>query len=189
MSGWHAGWPGGRRTRWPRFSLRRPILGFGPVLWILGAALLALSASADALEVAPSTSADLQVGDCAMFREGGAGLIFKTPTYWLKGSVARISNERKLAGRCPAIGKPPSAYTHDDWVRIVPSLPCVDNDVDIREVAVRRIGVTVEDWETPWSNLHGTAGWLFRGQFLDNPLSKGKLIDMDARWLERCESR
>jgi len=49
--------------------------------------------------------------------------------------------------------------------------------------------MVVEEWETPWSNQHGTGGWLFRGQFLDIPLAKSVQIDMDATWLERCEPR
>lgn len=122
-----------------------------------------------------------------MFREGGVGLVFKSPTFWLKGSVAGFSRERRLAGRCPKIGKPVQSYTRDDWVRVASSSPCVHRDADVREVTVLRIRVAVEEWETPWSNMHGTAGWLFRGQFLDKPLIKGEQIDVDASWLERCE--
>lgn len=151
------------------------------------ALVMAISASADEVTSALSASSGPKPGDCVMFREGGTGLVFKTPTYWLKGSIADIRHERRLAGRCPKIGKQESAYTRQDWARIAAATPCVENDADVGEVDVLRIRVAVEEWETPWSNQHGTAGWLFRGYFLDQALKKGELIDMDAKWLERCE--
>lgn len=159
------------------------------MLFFQCALVIAISASADELTTTPSVSSDPGLGDCVMFREGGDGLLLKTPTYWLKGSVADISHERRWAGRCPKIGKQVSAYSRDDWVRIAAATPCVENDADGRDVPVLRIRVTVDDWETPWSNQHGTVGWLFRGYFLDKALKKGESIDMDAQWLERCEPR
>lgn len=159
------------------------------VLFFQCALVMAFSASADEVPSALSTSAGPKAGDCVMFREGGLGLVFKTPTYWLKGSIADLGHERRLAARCPKIGKQVSAYTREDWVRIAAATPCVENDADVGEVTVLRIRVAVEEWETPWSNQHGTAGWLFRGYFLDQALKKGGLIDMDATWLERCEPR
>jgi hypothetical protein len=138
------------------------------------------------LALTGTAAAEPRVGDCVLFREGGEGLLLKTPSYWLRGVIAGVSNERRLAGRCPQIGKPESAYTHDDWIRIAAATPCVQSDAEVREVAVVRISVAVEEWETPWSRQHGTTGWLFRGHFLDKPLKKGDLIDMDASWLEHC---
>ena len=116
------------------------------------ALVMAISASADEVTSALTASSGPKPGDCVMFREGGAGLVFKTPTYWLKGSIADISHERRLAARCPNIGKQVSAYTRQDWVRIAAATPCVENDADVGEVAVLRIRVAVEEWETPWSN-------------------------------------
>lgn len=145
-----------------------------------------LSAPVSAEEV-PSVVPGPKLGDCVLFREGGVGFIFKTPTYWLKGKVAEISQEHRLAGRCPKIGKSETAYNRDDWARIAAATPCVESDAEVREVPVLRIHVAVEEWETPWSIQHGTVGWLFRGQFLNTPLRRGELIDMDATWLERCE--
>jgi hypothetical protein len=109
-----------------------------------------------------TTSPSLRLGDCVMFREGGAGLVLRTPTYWLKGVVARVSAERRLAGRCPVIGKSISAYTRSDWVRVAAAMPCVDNEADVREVDVMRVRMVVEEWETPWSNQHGTGGVISR---------------------------
>lgn len=130
-----------------------------------------------------------KAGDCAIFREGGGGRIFKLPTYWVKGTIAAVSVERRLAGRCPQIGKPQVSYRRDDWVRIAESTPCVMTDAEVREVEVTRIQLSIDEWETPWGYQHGTTGWLFRGYFLDKELKKGEIIDMDATWLERCERR
>ena len=153
----------------------------------LAALLSVFFVLANAVPLVSTASSGLHLGDCVMFREGGAGYLLKTPTYWLKGSVTGISPERRLARRCPEIGKLMPAYTHEDWIRVAAAMPCVDNDADVREVDVVRIRVAVEAWETPWSIQHGTAAWLFRGYFLDKALHKGELIDMDASWLERCE--
>ena len=143
----------------------------------------------NAVPLVMTDSSGLQLGDCVMFREGGAGFLLRTPTYWLRGSVAGISPERRLARRCPEMGKLMPAYTREDWVRVAAAMPCVDNDAEVHEVDVLRIRVAVEAWETPWSNQHGTAGWLFRGYFLDQALNKGALLEMDSSWLERCEHR
>ena len=156
---------------------------------VLAALLSVFFAPANALPLASTGASSLQLGDCVMFREGGAGFLLRTPTYWLRGLVAGISPERRLARRCPEIGKLMPAYTREDWARVAAAMPCVDSDADVREVDVVRIRVAVEAWETPWSNQHGTVSWLFRGHFLDQALNKGALIEMNSSWLERCEHR
>jgi hypothetical protein len=133
------------------------------------------------------TSPALRPGECVVFREGGGGYVLTAPTFWLQGRVAAIETQRRWAGRCPVIGKSLSAYSRSDWARVVEALPCVDDDSDAGEVSVVRVQVAVESWETPWSNQHGAAGWLFRGMFVDRPLKKGGIIDMDAAWLQRCD--
>ena len=89
------------------------------------ALVMAISASADEVTSALSASSGPKPGDCVMFREGGTGLVFKTPTYWLKGSIADIRHERRLAGRCPKIGKQESAYTRQDWACLLYTSRCV----------------------------------------------------------------
>lgn len=144
-----------------------------------------LAASAAASDMTPAKT-DPRAGECAIFSEGGNGRIFKTPTYWVKGTISSVSREIRIAGRCPKIAKSLITYTRDDWVRIAAATPCVKTDAEVREVEVLRIRLSVDEWETPWSHQHGTVGWLFRGYFLDTPLKKGEIIDMDASWLERC---
>lgn len=136
-----------------------------------------------------ATTADnhFAVDDCAIFREGGAGRLFKAPTYWMKGRVQRIYLERKLTVRCPVIAKPVQAFTHDDWVRLVSAAPCVTDDAEIREVESELVELIVESWETPWSLQHGASGWLFRGYFLDKALKKGGALELNSAWLRHCE--
>ncbi|WP_313953618.1 hypothetical protein [Accumulibacter sp.] len=155
--------------------------------WLFGASLLAA-------EELPATSSAAvsgpQIGDCVIFREGGAGLVLRMPTYWLKGSIAGIARERRKLGLCPRLGKQASAHTPADWAVLAAAMPCLEHDSGTvpKDVEVTRVQVTVSDWETPWSHQHGTTGWLFRGRFLDQALKKGEVIDMDAAWLERCEA-
>ncbi len=172
-------------------------------LFAIAASLLGSSPLADDAAPAASTSAAAarpQPGDCVIFREGGAGRILKAPTYWLQGSIAAVYRQRRPLDRCPRIGKPASAYTATDRARLAAAMPCVEQAAVTADetasgsaakslpgdVEVTRVQVRVAEWETPWSHQHGTTGWLFRGQFLDQPLQKGGLIDMDAAWLERC---
>ncbi len=142
----------------------------------------------------PATSSAVpsgpQIGDCVIFREGGAGLVLRAPTYWLKGSVAGIARERRKLGLCPRLGKLAAAYTAADRALLVAAMPCLEQESDSApiDVEVIRLRVSIDDWETPWSHQHGTTGWLFMGRFLDQPLKKGAVIDMDAGWLESCEA-
>ncbi len=136
----------------------------------------------------PADSRAARIGDCVVFREGGTGWLLKSPVYWLRGSITAITRERRTLVRCPHIGRPLAAYTRADWTRLARAMPCAENDAPTGELEVTRVGVAVEAWETPWSHQHGTAGWLFRGQFLDQTLGKGVVIDMDAAWLVRCEA-
>ena len=161
-----------------------PLVVAGLVALLLTTSAVADLAPAEGVHAAPGP----QIGDCVIFREGGAGWLLKGATYWLKGSIAGISRERRMANVCPRLNKPPSGYTRSDWALLAAATPCVARDSEVREVAVLRIRVSVENWETPWSYQHGTVGWLFRGMFLDQTLKKGEVINMDASWLEPCEA-
>ena len=154
------------------------------------ASLLATSLLAgNQASVMAAAATALQVGDCVIFREGGAGQLLKTPTYWLKGSLAAVSHRQHQFDRCPHLGKPVAAYTPADRARLAAAMPCAEHASSNlpRPVEVTRVQVIVAEWETPWSYQHGTTGWLFRGQFLEQTLQKGAVIDMDSAWLERCE--
>ena len=128
-------------------------------------------------------------GDCAMFKEGGAGYILKAPTYWLRGSVAEVYVRPHRMGLCPNPGKPRERYTRADWMRFAEAYPCVQDPSRSGDVEAIRIRLRVEAWDTPWSSQHGHNGWLFRGHFLDTELKEGVIIDVDGTLLERCEPR
>lgn len=130
---------------------------------------------------------EFRVGDCVVFREGGEGRVLKAPTYWWKGRVSSLTTERRVAGLCPVVAKPRSAFTRDERVRLARAMPCVQQETDVREVPVRRAQIEVISWETPWSNQHGTAGLLFRGMFLDWTLVQGGTFEVDVDWLESCD--
>lgn len=131
--------------------------------------------------------AEIHVDDCVIFREGGDGRLLKTPTYWLKGKVLSVTREHRQAERCPVVAKPISAYSREDRLRLARAAPCVFSGDEAREVALARVRVLVDSWETPWSHAHGTAGLLFRGAFIEQALVKGDVVDILADWLESCE--
>ena len=129
----------------------------------------------------------LRAGDCAIYREGGVGRLFKSPTYWMRGDIIEIQNERHEAKLCPPMNKPFSAYSDTDWAELASSLPCVRDAARAGEVDVLRARLRVSSWDTPWSVHHGQTGWLFRGRFLGQPLERNGIIVLDVRWLDRCD--
>ena len=155
---------------------------------VLSACMLALPSLA--LEVGQSLPNALlpAVGECVVFREGGAGVVLKAPSYWMQGKLVALSHHKKILERCPQIGKLPQAYTREDWLRVAEASPCAENTEGVREVMLVRLTVAVEEWDTPWSKQHGAAGWLYRGNFLNTRLEKGVLIEMDSSWVERCQA-
>ena len=156
---------------------------------LMGAAIAAWLLVAPArADHAVGAASGLQIGDCVIFREGGAGWLLKAPTYWFKGLIVDLSSERRIANLCPHIGKQASAYTQADQLRLAAAMPCVDKESEVQEVPVLRLRVAVEAWETPWSPQHGGIGWLYRGQFLGQKLYKGGVLDIDANWLAPCET-
>ena len=130
----------------------------------------------------------VQTGDCVVFREGGEGRLFKTPTYWLKGLVLAVLTERRQIRVCPQFAKPQSGYTREEWVQLAQAMPCVNREAGVHEADVSRAQIVVDSWETPWSVQHGATGLLFRGSFMNQPLAKGVVVDIDTAWLEHCEA-
>ena len=133
------------------------------------------------------SAAELKEGDCVVFREGGDGRLFTSPTYWLQGVVADIGTVKKDVVSCPLEAKALSAYSREERVRLAMAAPCLWEGDAKRSVPVVKVSVTVGSWETPWSRQHGEAGLLFRGAFMDRKLVKGERIDIYSAWLDRCE--
>ena len=137
-------------------------------------------------EPSSTTQTTFKPGDCVIFREGGEGWVLKAPTYWLKGTVTGFSVEQKMTQICPVINKQEYAYSSEDWAKLAEASPCVDREEDIREVAVPRMSVRVEEWESAWTRAQGKSGWLFKGRFLGHQLNKGDVIFMNPDWVESC---
>lgn len=128
-------------------------------------------------------------GDCALFREGGAGYILTAPTYFVRGTVSEVYTRSHRMDLCPNRGKPPANYTRDDWQRFAEAYPCVNDAAQARDVEVVRIRLRVDDWDTPWALQHGRNGMLMKGHFLDVELKEGIELDVAGTLLERCEAR
>ncbi|MCP5268474.1 MAG: hypothetical protein H6943_05465 [Zoogloeaceae bacterium] len=127
-------------------------------------------------------------GDCALFREGGEGLILTAPTYWLKGTILEVYKRPHHMGLCPPINKPRERYTRNDWQQMAAAYPCVTDRAKVRDVEAIRIRLRADSWDTPWSSQHGHNGWLFRGHFLNVELKAGVELDIDGTLLQRCEA-
>lgn len=165
----------------------RPVAAAG--LLLVGSAVLISPAAAQPLATGAAQEAlrTLQPGDCLRFREGGRGRLFKSPTWWLRGTVVEVRSEHRRLELCPRIDKPRQAFSVEDWTLLAAALPCAESAAALgREVEVTRVQLRVDAWETPWTRAHGESGWLFRGQFLDQPLRVGALLDLDASWLGSC---
>lgn len=118
--------------------------------------------------VAHPAYADVHPGDCVIYREGGEGRIFRSPTYWLRGKVAEVIWARRAgAGEGSSEGQGLQRGADDEM----------------------RLRLVVEAWETPWSIQHGKPGRLFRGQYAGRGLEAGGMVDIEAERLERCEDR
>ena len=127
-------------------------------------------------------------GDCALFREGGAGRILKGPVYYVRGSITEIYRRPHAMGVCPDPGKPRERYSRADWKQLADAYPCVADERNARDIEVIRIRMRAEKWDTPWTQSHGQNGWLFRGHFLDTELKDGVVLDIDGTLLLRCDA-
>ena len=125
-------------------------------------------------------------GDCVLLQEGGQGLVLRAPIYWVRGTVIGVETRRHRAEVCTHFSRPPERLSLDDWRQIVETSPCVMRSEEVRDVDVERVAFAVDAWETPWSRSHGQSGRLFRGRYLDQVLSKGGRLEIDALWLKRC---
>lgn len=135
-----------------------------------------------------SVWADIGVGDCVIFREGGEGRLLKSPTFWLKGVVSEMRREREPVKECPVTIGAGSGISREALWQLARSAPCVFNrgKSDPAEVDVTRVRVVVDAWETPWTTAHGDVGLLFRSTYIGQPLVKGGIVEMLADGLKSC---
>jgi len=132
--------------------------------------------------------ADIGVGDCVIFREGGEGRLLKSPTFWVKGVVSEMRREREPVRDCPSTVGAGSVISREALWQLARSAPCALNrgGSDPAEVEVTWVQVVVDAWETPWTNAHGDVGLLFRGTYIGQPLAKGGTVKMLADGLKSC---
>ena len=152
---------------------------FGQKSWVVICALFLLS---------NSVRADIGVGECVIFREGGEGRLLKSPTFWVKGVVSEMRREREPVRDCPATVGAGSVISREALWQLAHSAPCVFNrrESDPVEVEVTRVRVVVDAWETPWTTADGDVGLLFRGTYIGQPLVKGGAVEMLADGLKSC---
>lgn len=152
---------------------------FGQKSWVVFCALFLLS---------NSIRADIGVGDCVVFREGGEGRLLKSPSFWVRGVVSEMRRGRERVKDCPAAVGAGSMISREALWQLARSAPCVFNrgENDPAEVDVTRVRVVVDAWETPWTTAHGDVGLLFRGTYIGQPLVKGGQIEMLVDWMKSC---
>lgn len=130
----------------------------------------------------------IRPGTCVMYREGGQGLVFTAPVYWLKGTVVATEIRSHRLERCPEVpGKTIEQYSREEFNRLANARPCVSRDdlAHVEEVGMVRL--KVEDWETPWSRRAANNGRLWQGHFIDRSLVKGMQLEIEADLLGACE--
>jgi hypothetical protein len=88
---------------------------------------------------------------------------------------------------CPEVPeKAVDHYSRDEFNRLARAAPCVSAERFRRAVQLGLVRLRVSDWETPHARRAATAGRLYRGLFIDQALSQGVKIEVEADLLVRC---
>lgn len=156
-------------------------------------ALLAMPALADEPVLRPSARLVfkkpelLQPGTCVAYKEGGSGWVVTEPVFYLKGKVVSAEIRGRRLQTCPNVpGKTMKQYTREEFNRHALAYPCLQEDVPEHDMQIGMVRLTVTDWETPHAKKAASAGRLYRGAFIDKPLTKGMEIELEADLLEAC---
>lgn len=129
----------------------------------------------------------LQNGQCVRYQEGGHGWVLPEPLYYLKGEVIAATIETRTIKVCPAsTGKPLRQYTREEFNQLLQAQPCRLPQDDDRPRQIGLVKIRVADWETPHERKAATAGRLWRGMFINQPLRKGLEIELEADLLGPC---
>ena len=164
-------------------------------LRLLSVVITLLAGSALADEAMPRASARLlleqpewlQPGRCVRYEEGGGGWVMTEPVFYLQGRVLETAVQTRPAPVCPeAPGKQAGQYSRAEFVRLVAAQPCVAPGKSVRDVRLGLVRLSVSDWETPHARRAENLGRLYRGLFLDQPLSQGVEIELEADLLAPC---
>jgi hypothetical protein len=158
-----------------------------------GLFLLALAGVASGAEQRPSAALVLarpdwlQGGQCVVYAENSPGRAASAPDYFVRGTVVAARVETRFLPLCPAVpGKAIDNYSRDEFNRLAHAAPCVSAEPFRRAVQLGLVRLRVSDWETPHARRAATAGRLYRGMFIDQPLLDGMEIESEADLLMRC---
>lgn len=158
---------------------------------VLAALVLPVQANEPALR--PSANllfkhpALLKPGSCVAYREGGAGWILVEPLYYLRGTVVSAEISTRRLETCPIVpGKTREQYSRAEYLRLLKATPCVAPGQPERDEQVGMVRIRVDAWETPHMRKAENAGRLYRGMFLDQPLSRGSEVELEADLLGPC---
>lgn len=131
----------------------------------------------------------LRPGQCVRYREGGAGWVMTDPTFHITGVVLGSRIEARRLGTCPQVpGKNPEQYSREEFIRHARAFPCLAPGETEVQADVGLVRLRVEQWDTPHAKRAANQGRLYRGQFLDQPLSRGSEIELEADLLESCSN-
>ena len=155
--------------------------------------MLALSVTAFGAEQRPSAALLLaqpewlRGGQCAVYPENSPGWAASAPEYFVRGTVDAVRVEERTLLVCPEVpGKAIGNYSRDELNRLASAAPCVSAERFRRTVQLGLVRLRVADWETAHARRAATAGRLYRGMFIDQRLSAGAEIELEADLLVRC---
>ena len=155
--------------------------------------LLTVAAAVAAAEQRPSASLVraqpdwLRGGQCVVYPENSLGWAAATPEYFVRGTVLTTRVEQRALSVCPEVpGKTIEHYSRDEFNRLAGAAPCVSAERFRRDVELGVVRLRVTRWETPHARRAANAGRLYRGMFIDQKLSEGTEIEIEADLLVRC---
>lgn len=146
-----------------------------------GALRLASGLAAPAPEV-------LQTGRCVRYEEGGAGLLGRSPPFWLEGEVVSFRREQRPWRACPEDWRTQARpQDRDALLARERQLPCgFADEATPAPFEVVWVKLRPRRWETPWARAWASKGRLYRGLYLDEPLRPEAELEIDARLLFAC---
>ena len=129
----------------------------------------------------------LQGGQCVVYAENSPGWAAATPEYFVRGTVVATRVAERALLLCPEVpDKPVEHYSRDEFNRLARAAPCVADARLQREVQLGLVRLRVSQWETPHARRAATSGRLYRGMFIDQPLTQGSEIEVEADLLAHC---
>jgi hypothetical protein len=164
---------------------------FPLALLLMLAAALAVAAAEP--ESRPSVSllldqpAWLHSGRCVVYAENSPGWAGSAPEYFVRGRVVSTRVEERRLAVCPVVpGKAVDHYSREEFNRLALAAPCVSAESLRRDVRLGLVRLRVDQWETPHARRAENGGRLYRGMFIDQKLSAGSEIELEADLLASC---